>query len=410
MKKAISYKFIYTLGMILLVRLVAHIPVPWVDAELMQSASTYTFFDFTNLFSGGAFSNFTFGAIGVSSYISATIIFQILAFFISPLRKIQQSAASQNVAKKILMIIGVLVAFISSLIMTFFLNKEYSILIDNSIRVYIVVAICQTLGSIIDIWAGEKIEEQGIGNGLSILIYVNVLASLPSIYSKIRISLNSGELSTQQTLVYVITVLAIFLLSVFYCKVEYRLPIIFASRKEKSKYDSDITYFPIKLHIAGIMPCIFALYVFSATGLIAQWLDNNKYKSVINKINANVWIYSLVYAILIFLFSLVFQKINKDNDHTSYVLAAKNVFLRNINPGIATRNAINKGYKKIFIYGILSLYTISVIPNAIFMLEKISIVSVLSIAVIINTSVDIFEFIKNERSLLKIDRSKLELS
>ena len=69
--------------MILLVRLVAHIPVPWVDAELMQSASTYTFFDFTNLFSGGAFSNFTFGAIGVSSYISATIIFQILAFFIS---------------------------------------------------------------------------------------------------------------------------------------------------------------------------------------------------------------------------------------------------------------------------------------------------------------------------------------
>lgn len=410
MKKAISYKFIYTLGMILLVRLVAHIPVPWVDAELMQSASTYTFFDFTNLFSGGAFSNFTFGAIGVSSYISATIIFQILAFFISPLRKIQQSAASQNVAKKILMIIGVLVAFISSLIMTFFLNKEYSILIDNSIRVYIVVAICQTLGSIIDIWAGEKIEEQGIGNGLSILIYVNVLASLPSIYSKIRISLNSGELSTQQTLVYVITVLAIFLLSVFYCKVEYRLPIIFASRKEKSKYDSDITYFLIKLHIAGIMPCIFALYVFSATGLIAQWIDNNKYKSVINKINANVWIYSLVYAILIFLFSLVFQKISKDNDHTSYVLAAKNVFLRNINPGIATRNAINKGYKKIFIYGILSLYTISVIPNAIFMLEKISIVSVLSIAVIINTSVDIFEFIKNERSLLKIDRSKLELS
>ena len=235
MKKAISYKFIYTLGMILLVRLVAHIPVPWVDAELMQSASTYTFFDFTNLFSGGAFSNFTFGAIGVSSYISATIIFQILAFFISPLRKIQQSAASQNVAKKILMIIGVLVAFISSLIMTFFLNKEYSILIDNSIRVYIVVAICQTLGSIIDIWAGEKIEEQGIGNGLSILIYVNVLASLPSIYSKSRISLNSGELSTQQTLVYVITVLAIFLLSVFYCKVEYRSPIIFASRKEKSK-------------------------------------------------------------------------------------------------------------------------------------------------------------------------------
>lgn len=88
--------------MILLVRLVAHIPVPWVDAELMQSASTYTFFDFTNLFSGGAFSNFTFGAIGVSSYISATIIFQILAFFISPLRKIQQSAASQNVAKKYL--------------------------------------------------------------------------------------------------------------------------------------------------------------------------------------------------------------------------------------------------------------------------------------------------------------------
>lgn len=81
MKKAISYKFIYTLGIILLVRLVAHIPVPWVDAELMQSASTYTFFDFTNLFSGGAFSNFTFGAIGVSSYISATIIFQILAFF-----------------------------------------------------------------------------------------------------------------------------------------------------------------------------------------------------------------------------------------------------------------------------------------------------------------------------------------
>ena len=158
------------------------------------------------------------------------------------------------------------------------------------------------------------------------------------------------------------------------------------------------------------MPCIFALYVFSATGLIAQWLDNNKYKSVINKINANVWIYSLVYAILIFLFSLVFQKISKDNEHTSYVLAAKNVFLRNINPGIATRNAINKGYKKIFIYGILSLYTISVIPNAIFMLEKISIVSVLSIAVIINTSVDIFEFIKNERSLLKIDRSKLELS
>lgn len=410
MKNAISYKFIYTLGMILLVRLVAHIPVPWVDAELMQSASTYTFFDFTNLFSGGAFSNFTFGAIGVSSYISATIIFQILAFFISPLRKIQQSAASQNVAKKILMAIGVLVAFISSLIMTFFLNKEYSILIDNSIRVYIVVAICQTLGSIIDIWAGEKIEEQGIGNGLSILIYVNVLASLPSIYSKIRISLNSGELSTQQTLVYVITVLVIFLLSVFYCKVEYRLPIMFASRKEKSKYDSDITYFPIKLQIAGIMPCIFALYVFSAAGLIAQWFDNNKYKSFINKINANVWNYSLIYAILIFLFSLVFQKISKDNDHTSYVLAAKNVFLRGINPGIATKNAINKGYKRIFIYGILSLYTISVIPNAIFMLEKISIVSVLSIAVIINTSVDIFEFIKNERRLLKIDRSKFELS
>ena len=173
-------KLLITLAMVVLVRVLAHIPVPWVDTEFLKYTYNYSFMEFSNIFSGGAVEKFAVGSVGVSAYISASLIYQMLSFFILPLRKLSQSAAGQYMLKKTLFITGIILSPIYSFASVYFLNQQYSILIDNTKTVYITVAAIQSIGAILCVIAGNIIEEKGIGNGLSVLIYVNILASLPS--------------------------------------------------------------------------------------------------------------------------------------------------------------------------------------------------------------------------------------
>ena len=281
----IRKKIIFTLCMLLIFRIGAQIPVPGMDRTILEQTfdSDTGLFALFNLFSGGAFSNFTIFALSITPYITASIILQLLTIAIPALERLSREGTEGR--KKIAQYTRYLtvgLAVVQAIGVTIGLFRQA--LISTDVFSIIVIVMVLTAGTAFLMWLGEQINENGIGNGISLIIFAGIIARLPSACQEIWAKLQDGTMSIVTLIVFVLFCVVVIVGIIEVQQGQRRIPVQYAKRVVGRKmYGGQATHIPLKVNQAGVIPVIFAMaflqfpltitYFMNAQGDAAQWIE-----------------------------------------------------------------------------------------------------------------------------------------
>jgi preprotein translocase subunit SecY len=384
-------KILFTLAMVGVYRLGAHLPVPYVDFSaietLQDNANNSGVVGFLDLFSGGAITNVAIFFLGIMPYITASIIMQLLGVVIPKLEQWQQEGqVGQKKITQWTRYLTVALALVQSTGFVFALHQGSGGLIGfganlpegidfipgfNFWRAGLIVLVW-TAGTAMVMWIGELITQRGIGNGMSILIFASVVSTLPaqgaSVYS---------EGSKFQFFVIIAIGIAMIVAIVFVESGQRRIPVQFAKRVVgRRMYGGQSTYIPLKVNQSGVIPVIFASSILSFPALIASALGNNL-QGVQEWINDNLvnnqgWFYIGFYTILIIFFAYFYTAIAFNPQQQADIIRKQGGFIPGIRPGPPTEKYLAKVLNRITLPGSLFLATIALAPLLVFAIWDIS--------------------------------------
>ena len=387
--KDIRTKMLYTLLLIVVYRLGSFIPVPSVNGEkLGELIASYDFLSFLNLFSGGSLNNFSLFAMGISPYITASIILQLLTIAFPSLEKLSKEEDGREKIEKITRIVGVVLALIQSVSIVVGLNSANGDLIKkitifgtsgfgtfmNGFMPYVITGICCTAGTAFLMWMGERITEKGIGNGVSILIFASIVSSVPNVV----INLINGTfhiIPTTNGLAYkwwygIVVILVVLILTVGIVTVEKavrRIPVQYAKRVVgRKQYGGQSSHIPIKVAMAGVLPIIFASSLLAIPATVKAFVtvkEGSFWDGFFNLFESTSWFYSVLYFILIVAFSYFYIAIQYNPVEMANNLQKNNGAIPGIRPGRPTSDFISRVITKITFIGALFLGVIALLPN-----------------------------------------------
>ena len=362
-------KLIFTLLMLLIYRVGNVIPVPFIDASALA-----TYFDATlsetilglyNAMSGSALKTASVLALGIQPYINASIIIQLLTIAIPALERMAKEEGEMG-KKKIAKItryttigLGVLIGFAYyTLLRNFESSYGLPILTDDGILPAIVIILAFTAGSTVVMWMGEQITEFGIGNGISMILFANIISGLPG---SLGVLLN---MKWWQALIVVVAMIALVVLIVFVNDAERRIPVQYAKRVVGRKvYGGQSTNLPIKVAMSGVMPVIFAQSIVSIPATICTFIgvgEGNWWYD--NLWSSQSWSYAVMYGLLIFFFSWFYSTIQYDPVEISNNMKKNGGFIPGFRPGKPTSEFIHKVINKIVVFGALYLAIVALLP------------------------------------------------
>ena len=362
-------KLIFTMLVLLLYRIGNVIPVPFVDtgamAEYFNASLSNTILGLYNAMSGSAFSRASVLALGIQPYINASIIIQLLCVAIPALERLAKEEGEAG-KKKIERItryttvgLGLLLGFAYY---TMISNSSYNVLSQNGVLQAIVIILTFAAGSSIVMWLGEQINEYGIGNGISVILFANIIAGLPSMLSM----LTSGAFKWWVGLIIAVIIALLVIFIVFINDAERRIPIQYAKRVVGRKiYGGQSTNLPIKVSMSGVMPVIFAQSIASVPATICAFMGINGESGnwwYNNVFTSTSWIYCVIYGLLIFFFSWFYSTIQYDPVEISNNLKKNGGFIPGFRPGKPTSDFIKKVINKILVFGAVYLAVVSLIP------------------------------------------------
>ena len=361
-------KLIFTALIMLLYRIGNVIPVPFIDV-----ATLGTYFDkflsdtilgLYNTMSGSAFSQATILALSIQPYINASIIIQLLTIAIPALERLSKEGGEEG-KKKIERItryttvgLGLLMGWAYYMMLRNYSTQGFKIITDESVLAAIVIILAFTAGSSVVMWLGEQITEHGIGNGISMILFANIISRLPSM---------AGTLFTMvwwQIILVVLGMAALILLIVFVNDAERRIPVQYAKRVVGRKvFGGQNTNLPIKVAMTGVMPVIFAQSITSMPATIYEFLgwktDSWMYKNIWS---AESWMYAVAYFVMIFFFSWFYSSIQYDPVEISNNLKKNGGFIPGFRPGKPTAEFIKKVINKIVVFGAVYLSIVALLP------------------------------------------------
>ena len=364
-------KMIFTLFVLLLFRLGCTIPVPFINGTALNNMFSQqlsgTAFDLMNLMSGSALSQGTLLALGIQPYINASIIIQLLTVAIPALERMAKEEGEEG-KKKINMItryttigLGLLMGF-AYFQMLKASNSTYNILESTNFWAGLAIVLTFTAGSAVVMWLGEQINEFGIGNGISMILFANIISGIPTAAATI----GSMFLSKiwWQGLIIVIGMVALVLFIVFINDAERRIPIQYAKRVVGRKvYGGQSTNMPIKVAMSGVMPVIFAQSICSLPATICTFIGVGKGNWWYDNVWSNTsWVYVVVYGLMIFFFSWFYASIQYDPVEISNNLKKNGGFIPGFRPGKPTADFIKKVIAKIVVFGAVYLAIVALLP------------------------------------------------
>ncbi len=371
-------KLIYTLVIVLLYRIGAAVHVPFTDVGAINSMQLFadgSFFTYLNLLSGDAFSKATLFALSISPYITASIVMQLLAIAIPALERL--SKAGEEGQKKITMItrfVTVALAFLTAFGYYLYLKNQSGILTSAGQHWFggMVIVFCYAAGASLIMWLAEKINEYGIGNGISIILFANIVATLVSqIYAIVASAITSDGINAWQLVIVelvLIGALVMIAFVVFITNSERRLPVQYAKKVVGRKmYGGQSTTLPIKLNMTGVMPIIFANSIVAIPGTIelivgAKIKDGSFWDKFFNFFAYDSWFYVILFFILIIAFSYFYILISFNPVEVANNLKKNGGFIPGIRPGKPTSEYITRVLNRITLIGALFLGIIAVIP------------------------------------------------
>ena len=361
-------KLMFTLLILLLYRIGNVIPVPFVDTAAMahyfdQTLSS-TVLGLYNAMSGSAFSQASVLALGIQPYINASIIIQLLTVAIPALERMAKEEGEEG-KKKITQItryttvgLGVLLGFAYyTMIANATLADGTAVLAEKGVLQAIVIIGTFTAGSSVVMWLGEQITEFGIGNGISMILFANIIAGLPSMVNTMI------YLSWWVDLIVVVALLLLVVFIVFINDAERRIPIQYAKRVVGRKvYGGQSTNLPIKVSMSGVLPVIFAQSIVSIPATICAFTDNTSGWWYENVFTSSGWVYGVFYFLLIFFFSWFYSTIQYDPVEIANNLKKNGGFIPGFRPGKPTADFIHKVINKVLVFGALYLAIVALLP------------------------------------------------
>ncbi len=369
-------KMLFTLFIILIYRLGANLPVPYVSSNAIDSfntATTGSIFSYLNILSGDAFGKATFFALSVSPYITASIVIQLLTVAIPALQRL--SEAGEEGKKKITSITRYTTAALA-LITAYGYMKimgTYGMLVsDINWFGKLVLVACYCAGAAVIMWLAEKINVHGIGNGISIILFANIISRVPALIGQVWGMIFTGSTTfagfdawgIPKAILSIAITLGVTVLIVWFTESERRIPIQYAKRVVGRKmYGGQNSNLPLKLNMSGVMPIIFASSIVSVPATIASFFPNSGFANWVNKIfNYNTWTYLIIYLILIVLFSFFYILISFDPVEVSNNIQKNGGSIPGIRSGRPTVQYIKKILNRITLLGAIFLCFIAGFP------------------------------------------------
>ncbi len=373
-------RILFTLMMLIVFRFGAHIPVPYLTADAMQAflgnggTDLFSLFD---VFTGGAFSNATVMAMGVSPYINASIIVQLLTVAIPSLERLaKEGLEGRKKINKITRYLGIALAFIqgAGLYVTLYnmsVTNGLDAIKNPSVLTFFVIVLTFTAGTAFIIWLGELITEKGLGNGVSLIIFAGIVSRIPSAaYGIYNQFLGAGVNAKGLIFVAAIIVVAIAAITfvVFFSEAERRIPVQYAKRVVGRKmYGGQSTHIPIKVASAGVIPIIFAMSIMAFPGTIAAFAGVSEasggfWGGFLKIFSPNHWLYAVLYFLLIIFFTYFYTAIQFNPIEMANNMKKNGGFIPGIRPGRPTSDYISRTLSKITLAGAIFLGIIAVIP------------------------------------------------
>ena len=368
-------KLIYVLFILLLYRIGAQIPVPFLTGDLaasMNAATEGSILQYLNILSGGAFANATLFALGISPYITSSIVIQLLTVAIPALERIAKDGEEgKKKLNQLTRLVTVALALITA-IGYYFMLRNYDYLTDKSVFAAIVIITCYCAGSSLVMWLAEKINENGIGNGISLILFANIVSSGPAIVNSLLTLVKGQHEGVSQVWGIVIAIASIIIglgmvvLIVFITNSERRLPVQYAKKVVGRKmYGGQSSTLPIKVNNTGVMPIIFASSIVSLPATIGMFFDYSKskfWKGFFDLFSTDSWLYAVLTLVLIIAFAYFYILISFNPVEISNNLKKNGGSIPGIRPGKPTSDYITRVLNRVTLIGAIFLGFIAVFP------------------------------------------------
>lgn len=368
--KDIRKNILFVVAMLVVFRLASHIPVPGVNVENLKNyLAGNQILGLLNIFSGGTMANFSVIMLGVAPYITASIIFQLLAMIVPALEEITKEGESgQQRINMYTRYLTVPLAFLQSFGMIRLLqNSSSPILSDLTTFRMITIMSTITAGTMFLVWLGELISEKKVGNGMSLLIFAGIVASLPTILRDAFVNYTSADLYTFVMMagVAVLTVVGV----VFINEGQRNIPINYAKQMRGNHvYGGSSSHLPIRVNMSGVIPIIFAISLVLFPPMVAQffvnarsaWLSTIAVKTI--ALFQNQIFYGLSYFLLVFFFTYFYTAVIFHPQKIAENLQRQGGFIPGIRPGKETEKYLGKTVSRINLIGATFLGLIAILP------------------------------------------------
>lgn len=372
-KGELRRRIIFTLGMLFVFRLGAAITIPSIDADaITASAANSGILGIMNMLGGGMLERFSIFALGISPYITASIIIELLSMDVIP--ALTQWRKEGNTGKKkkdrVTRYVTLVLAAIQGGSLTYAFDRMYGILDSSSIWSYAYVVLVMIAGSMLAMWIGDQITQKGVGNGTSLLIFTGIVANLPSNFITTFNNLVTFGDGTQTMVLgilwyalFVIVYLAIVIFVVFNEGAVRKIPIMYATNSNPTMRTKDKTHMPIKINSSGVLPVIFAASVLAAPRTIISFMDSNNVTKTIDTIlNYQEPFGFCLYLLLIVLFAFFYSNLQIDAHKISDDLKKNGGSIPGVRTGLDTERFISMVLNRVTVVGSIFLMIVAAIP------------------------------------------------
>jgi preprotein translocase subunit SecY len=367
--RVLRTRILATLGILILSRVLAIIPLPGINTAQLQSLfSGNQFLSLLNVFSGGGLSSVSIVMLGVGPYITSSIIMQLMTLMSSKVKSLYQDEGDAGrrtfaqYSRLLTVPLAVLQAY--AFIVLFQRNGVLPALPFATMALDILIV---TAGSLLLVWLGELISEFGVGNGVSLIIFAGIVSRLPSNLGQLLFTFDVSQLPTY--IAALVVALLVVLGVVFVTEAERPIAITYSKQvRGGQSYGGMNTYLPLRLNQAGVIPIIFALSILLFPQMILQFLSNSTTTSVAHiaakllSILTNVWFYDIAYFFLVVIFTYFYTAITFDPDQIAENLQKSGAFISGVRPGEPTSDQLSRILTRLTLVGALFLGVIAILP------------------------------------------------
>ena len=385
-------KLLFVVFALLIYRVGAAIPVPYINTEYLQSyiaAHSGTIFGLLNTLSGSALSRATLFALSIQPYINASIIIQLLTIAIPALERMAREGGEEG-KKKIQSITRYATVAIAILQGWgyYALMSNYGILTNTGVWAALVIIISFIAGSSFVMWMGEQITEFGIGNGISIILFAGILSRVPSMVGNMAAALRTGDMAWWMAVLVVVGILALIVLITWVNGAERRIPVQYAKRQVGRKmYGGQNSTLPMKVNMSGVLPIIFAQSIAMIIPTVAAFLpapeEGTFGYALVHAVDSKSVLYMIFYFLMIIAFSYFYATIQFNPVEISNNLKKNGGFIPGFRPGKPTADFIRKVLNKVTLFGAVYLGVVAILPLLIGKIVNVAALSIGGTSVII---------------------------